>query len=331
MAAYFSSLGFEVALYAREQERVDMFHSNRFIMSGAKNGTAYVNIISCNMAKVIEGAPLIMVTTPAQYHSSVARDMSPYLAEGQIVLLNPGRTFGTLEFAKTLRENACNKYILLAEADTLAFTCRVTQIGYPVIHSIKDNVRVAAHRPEDTGEVLQALSAVLPCFRPAKSILHTGLTNIGMVFHPLPFIMNFTRIENSERFLHYHEGITPLVAELLELLDMERMEVAKALGISVPSAKEWIFDRYGSYGVNLYEAIQNTAAYGGVYAPTNIYSRYIFEDIPTGCVPLCCVGKRLGVKTPIAKALINWSSAVYGFDFMERGRNDTKIDLSFID
>lgn len=330
MAAYFTSVGYKVALYAREQERVDMFRTHRFVMSGAVNGTVYVDTISYDMKQVIADAHLIMVTTPAQYHSIVAKDMAPYLADGQIVVLNPGRTFGTFEFDKVLRDNGCKSDYYLAEADTFAFTCRCMQLGYPVIYSIKEKVLVGAHNPGHIDKIISTLKQALSCFEAAESIVQTSLMNIGMIFHPMPFIMNFTRVEQEEKYLHYIDGITPMVAERLEELDAERVAVAKALGYDIKTAKEWMYERYGVDGVNLHEAIQKNEAYADVYAPTDIYSRYVFEDIPTGCVPLYSVGQSLGVPTPIAKALIDWATALYGFDFMGRGRNAQKMDVDMI-
>lgn len=330
MAAYFTSQGYTVSLYAREVERVDMFRTKRFVMSGVVNGTVYVDSISCDMKEVIKDAHLIMVTTPAQYHTIVAKDMAPCLNDGQVVLLNPGRTFGTFEFDKTLRDNGCTAKYILAEADTFAFTCRCVQIGYPMIYSIKNNVLVGAHIPETIDTIMDVLNPVLGCFAPAESVVQTSLMNIGMIFHPLPFIMNFTRVELGEHYLHYKEGITPMIADLLESLDHERTSVAKALGYELMSAKEWLAERYGAKGINLYEGIQANDAYADVYAPTDIYSRYVFEDIPTGCVPLSAVAAHLGVDTPITNALISWASALYGFDFVGRGRNADKMDLDNI-
>ena len=330
MAAYFASRGYDVALYARDQERVDMFRTNKFLISGQVNGSYSAELISCNIEDVIRDAHLIMVTTPAQYHSVVASDLAPFLTDGQIVFLNPGRTFGTCEFDSILKEKGCAAEYILGEAETFAFTCRCTQVGYPTIYSIKNNVLAAAHRKEQTGTLLRALNAALPSFCPADSVLHTGLSNIGMLFHPLPIIMNITRVERGEHFLYYKDGITPMVAERIEQLDSERLAVTRALGVKVQPAKDWICEKYNANGNNLYEAIQDTDAYSDVSAPTSIFTRYIFEDIPTGLVPMYCVGQLAGINTAMAKSVIDWASAIYGFDFLSRGRNNERINLSEI-
>lgn len=327
MAGYFSHLGYQVSLYVREQERVDMFGSNTFKLDGVIECVTDIDLISCDMEAVIKDAYLIMVTTPSQYHSVVAKTMAPYLEDGQIVVLNPGRTLGTYEFVKVLNDYGCTADVTVGETETFIFTCRCLKPGHPMIYTIKHGVEVAAHEQERTKMLVDTLNELFPEVQPAKSTLHTGLCNIGMIFHPLPILMNITRVEAKEGFLFYMEGISPLVANIIERMDKERIAVAEALGIKVLSAYDWLWERYGSDGDTLYERIQDTGAYATVLAPTDIDTRYIFEDVRTGCVPVSCLGKELGVDTYIIDSVIQWASTVYNFNFMKYGRNEQVVDF----
>jgi len=327
MAAYFSYLGYRVALYAREAERVDMFPDFKFTISGAINAETEVELISSNMSAVIKDAELIMVTTPAQYHPIVARAMAPHLVDGQSVVLNPGRTFGTLAFSKVLSECSCKANIMLGETDTFTFTCRCPKLRMPQIFKIKDTVRLAAHDNTYAKELLDLMHEIFSMYSLAESILYTGFSNIGMIFHPMPILMNITRVEAKEDFKFYIQGISPLVAGILEKMDLERVTVANAYGVAVPSARRWLEECYGSRGESLHEQIQNTDAYKTVLAPTDIDTRYIFEDILTGCVPTSCAGKAAGIKTEVLDTLIRWASILYGRDFRAEGRNENLIDF----
>jgi Glycerol-3-phosphate dehydrogenase len=330
MAAYLAHKNYAVSLYAREEERVRMFSGNRFVLHGEVEADAAVELISCDMAEVIRGASVILVTTPAQYHSVVATHMASCLQDGQMVILNPGRTFGTYEFDRTLRGLGCHARILLGETDTFVFTCRCKKPGHPYIYGIKHNLLVAGHLPEDTEHIRRRMVELFGEAVAAESVLQTGLSNIGMLFHPLPILMNITRVEAKEEFLYYKEGISPMVADILTRMDTERVAVAEALGVRVPTVMEWLAERYGSSGDTLYERIQNTKAYQNVLAPTDVDTRYIFEDIQTGCVPVSCLGKRIGVDTRVINSVIAWASAVYRRDFMATGRNEERIDLDAI-
>jgi len=327
MAAYFKHLGFNVALYAREAERVDMFPDNIFSLSGVVEAEVDIDLISADMGKVVKDAFLIMVTTPAQYHPIVARAMAPYLVNGQAVVLNPGRTFGTMAFSQVLSECGCKADILLGETDTFTFTCRCIELRKPIIYKIKDVVRLGAHDQSYADELLDITHEVFKMYSLAEGILYTGFSNIGMIFHPLPILMNLTRVEAKEEYKYYMQCISPLVAEMLERLDLERVAVANAYGVAVPSARQWLADCYGSRGNSLYEQIQNTKAYKTVLMPTDMFTRYVFEDIPTGCVPVSCAGRAAGVKTEIMDTMIRWASLLYGRDFRAEGRNENLIDF----
>lgn len=327
MAAYLALKGYRVSLYAREQERVDMFPSARFALTGAVRGEAELDLISCDMGAVVKDAALVLVTTPAQYHPIVARAMAPHLAEGQIVSLNPGRTLGTYVFDKVLRECGCAADITLCELETFLFTCRCVVPGRPILYAEKRRVQLAAHDPSRTAEATARIKALFPEVIAAQSVFDTGFSNVGMVFHPLPILMNITRVEAKEGFHFYTEGISPLVANILTRLDAERVQVARAAGAQVLGAMDWLKLHYGSKGDDLYSCIQSTAAYRDVLAPTDIDTRYIYEDILTGCVPVSCVGKALGVKAPIIDSVIQWASCVYNYDFYAQGRNERLLDI----
>jgi len=327
MAAYIALKGYPVTLYAREQERVDMFSNRIFKVKGIVNDTAEISLISCKMEEVIKDAYIILVTTPAQYHQAVAKQMAPHLKDKQTVILNPGRTFGTYEFEQVLKNNGCKAEILLGETDTFIFTCRCEKPGYPHIHEMKKKVKIAGHNKEDTAILVDMMNKLFHDIEPAKSTLHTGLSNMGIIFHPLPTLMNITRIEAKEIFRYYIDGISPLVANILEELDNERVKIAKKAGIEVLPVCEWLKEKYSSIGNNLYECIQNTHAYSNVLAPFEIDTRYIYEDVQTGCVPVCCLAKELGIKTRILDSVIDWASIVYKKDFMQTGRNSSKLDI----
>ncbi|MCL2164553.1 MAG: NAD/NADP octopine/nopaline dehydrogenase family protein [Oscillospiraceae bacterium] len=329
MAAYFANMGYTVSLYVREKERVVMFpHDKVFQLRGLVEGNPVVSLISHNMSRVIKDAHLIMVTTPAQYHPVVAREMAKCLEKGQIIVLNPGRSFGTYVFKKTLAENGCKSDVIIAETETFVFACRCARVAEPYIHGFKKRLDVAAHRPEDTPKVVEALSRVFPdVVEPAQNTLFTSFSNIGMIFHPLPILLNITKVERKEKFYFYTEGISPLVANIIERLDRERVNLASAYGIRVTSAFEWVLDHYGSEGDTLYERIQNNPAYANITAPIDIDTRYVYEDIATGCVPMYFAGQAIGMDTPVINSAILWASTIYATDFKQNGRNNEVIDF----
>ena len=80
--------------------------------------------------------------------------------------------------------------------------------------------------------VLDAIGSAYPQFIDGVNILHTGLNNMGAVFHPALTLLNAGRIESTRGdFQFYIDGVTPAVGRVLEVLDRERVTVAFAGGV----------------------------------------------------------------------------------------------------
>lgn len=284
--------------------------------------------VSEELSKVLQGCTLVLIVTPAHAHADVARAIAPYLEPDCYVVLNPGRTGGALEVRKILTDYGVSKKVVVAEAQTLLFAARKTDGASVYINGIKRQVPVAALPSSATAKVVALLNQFYGQFTSASSVFETSLANIGAIFHPAPTILNAARIEGNTDFDYYHEGITPAVACVLEVMDSERVSVAKALGISLPLAKDWLTNAYGVTGDSLYEAIQQNGAYRGIRAPKTVQVRYLLEDIPTGLVPISSFGLALGQPTPIIDAIIELGSAMLKIDFRRTGRSLERLGFS---
>ena len=124
-------------------------------------------------------------------------------------------------------------------------------------------------------------------------------------------------------------GITPSVARVIEALDAERVAVARAFGVDVPTVREWLARTYGLEGPALYPLIQRLHAevFKDSPAPDRLDARYITEDVPYGLVPLAEFGRLARVPTPIAHALTVVASAALGRDFARDGRTLARMGL----
>jgi opine dehydrogenase len=328
LAGYLSLKGFSIALFNRSEERISYIKKKRGIqLCGLVNEFAPIEIITTHMKEVIEGAELIMVVVPAQAHKYIAQKCAPYLEDGQIIVLNPGRTGGALEFRNTLIQHGMKKRIYLAEAQTFLFVSRALETTVR-ISGIKNAVPVAALPACDTDRVVQMLQQVHESFERAHNVLETSLGNIGAIFHPTTMLFNIGRIESNRQFQYYYEGITPQIARFLERIDNERQSIAKELRIDSPSACQWLKRVYSAQGDSLYELIQDNGKYRGVGSPTSLLHRYILEDIPTGLVPMSSMGCHLGIKSSAIDHVVGICSQLYGIDFKEIGRTVDNLGLS---
>lgn len=330
-AAHLSKMGHEVRLFDKFREVVEPFGvAGSVTLKGVLGEGVYpIEGAYDRLNEAMRGARLVLVVTPAFAHREIATHMADSLEDGQIILLHPGRTGGALEFRNVLKEKNCGARVFVAEAQTLLYACRKSGPTEVHVMGVKRRVRVAALPAEDTARVLETVSTVFPQFVAAVDVLETSLLNIGAMFHPAPTLLNAGRIEDTKGdFRYYHQGITPGVARVIEMVDEERVRIASSLGVPAISAMDWLMEAYGVKGSSLYECVQGNAAYAAVKAPGDLNARYLSEDVPTGLVPLAALGRIAGVRTPVMDALIDLASSLHARDYRSQGRNEAAMGIA---
>lgn len=331
MAADMAIRGYAVRLYNRDPQNIYDIKVRGGIEVTLEDGDqvfGLLRLVTSDIEQALDGAHLIMVVVPASGHADIARTCIPYLQDGQIVVLNPGRTGGALEFRHILEQANCPADVIIAETETFLFASRSNGPAQAQIFRRKNTVPLAALPATQTGSVLDVLQEVYPQFIAARNVLHTSLNNMGAVFHPALSLLNAGWIEaTGGDFEFYIDGVTPSTANVLELLDRERVTVAAALGIQGQSAREWLGRAYSAYGENLFEAIHDNPGYKGIMAPRTLRHRYIFEDVPFSLVPIAELGKRFGVDVWGMEALIQLANVLHGTDYRHRGRTLARMGL----
>ena len=332
MAAHLALMGFPVKLYNRTQEHIAVIQARGGIElisnDEGPHGFGKLELATSNIADAVEGADIIMVVLPSTAHAPVAQAAAPYLRPGQIVVLNPGRTCGAIEVKKVFREKGVDDGVIVAEADPLIYASRSDGPALAHIFRVKESVPLAALPAACTSHVLDMLRPAYPQFFDGTSVLHTGLNNMGAIFHPALTILNAGRIEDTHGdYQFYIDGVTPSVARVLEALDRERVTVAAALGIRARTGLEWLKMAYDATGDNLYEAIQNQTGYFGITAPKTLNHRYITEDVPMSLVPLAALGNKYGVNVRAMDSIIRLACIIHQTDYWRRGRTTRTLGI----
>ena len=328
MAAHLTLNGNEVRLWNRTQKNIqDVLDTGVIHCAGVVNGDAKISKASTNMADVI--ADFVMVTTPSIAHKDIAREIAPFVHPDMIIILNPGRTFGAIDFAEELKKQGITKLPQIAETQTIVYTCRKSGPNSTSILALKNDVEIAAIRGRDINYIMDRMPECLkPYFKVVDSVGRTSLSNVGMVLHCSPVMMNIGWIETPKvDFKYYYDGISHSVAHFLEKIDAERQAVAKAGGVEIESVQEWLIRTYGVTGGNLFECIRNNEAYREIDAPPTINTRYIFEDVPNGLVPVEAMGQEFGIPTPNITTIINLACSIMDTDYRKTGRRFTSEKL----
>ena len=328
IAGYLAMQNYKLALYDIDECKINELKQFGGIrLEGCINGFGRLNRITTDIAETLQDAEIVMVTTIANAHKTVAQSIAPYVVDGQVIILNPGRTCGALVFKQALVEAGCTARFYLAEAQTLVYACRIVQNGTVNIIGVKDEVLLSALPSHDTDHVLRKINPLYPSFTKTTNVLRTSLENIGAMFHPCVLLFNAATIERNEVFWFYRD-MTEQVASFIERFDAERLAVGRAYGLDLLGVKEWIKFAYkDTVGETLCERMRNNPAYHDIKSPSSIFTRQLTEDIPTGVLPIMELGRVAGVKTPLMESMIHICEALLCQDLRSNGRNLKNLGL----
>ncbi len=331
MAAHMALMGKEVTLFNRTFANIEVIAERGGIdleNPGSISGFSRLAKVTDKIGEAVADADVIMVVVPSSGHRDIAAAAAPYLRDGQIVLLHPGRTCGAIEFVEVLRQSGCKTKPIVAEAETFIYASRSEGPSHAKIFRIKESVPLAALPATKNRAVLDAIHHVYPQYIDGGNVLKTGLNNMGAVFHPTITLLNAGWIETTHGdFEFYIDGVSPSVAKLLETVDRERCTVASALGIRARNGLEWLALAYDARGENLHEAIHNQSGYYGIKAPPTLNHRYLFEEIPMSLVPIAALGQRYGVSVRGIDAIIRLACIIHNTDYWRKGRTLDKLGI----
>jgi opine dehydrogenase len=289
----------------------------------ARTGFAKVALATLNLSEAVQGADLIMVTTQALAHERVAKELVPYLSEGQSVVLWPG-SGGTLVFRKVWDELGMNRRVFLAEGVTFPYCCRrLKGPGTVNIHRVDGpRMLLAALPATDTEAVMKALSGTYgDVVQPAVSVLEPALYNVNIIVHPVGALLNMGRIEYSKgEFWMYKEGLTPSVKKVIYRMDKERSALFEAFGYQPYSYDQIFWDCFNM----TVEQFAATSSQG----PFSMQDRYVTEDIPMGASLTVSLARKAGIPMHTYEAMIHLASVVNDTDFYAKGRTLENLRLT---
>jgi len=295
--------------------------------NGAKPGFAKPEMITTDVGAAIKGAQVVLVVVPAFAQEVYMKHLIEYGEKGQIVVFNPGK-FGTLAFAKLLKDAGRREDFIIGETSSLIYAAKTKGLGHVNIKAVKTELPFSALPAGLTGQALWTLTDLYPQFCPAYNVLQTSVDAPGLIIHPITTLMNMSRIEQIGPYRNSHYDITPSVARIMDGVDKERMAIARTLCYETYSFIETMQIMYKVKAENVYDTMYQISAHNVQMAPENLKHRYITEDIPYGLVTLASLGKMLGISTPGIEAIVNIASMANSEDYWTSGRTMEKMGLS---
>ena len=290
----------------------------------------YPTIITRDVREAVEFGDIIMVMTTTLQHEFVAELISPFVRDGQIIVLVPGY-MGSLIFKKHIK-----KHVIYSEWETTAYNGRIVNSEYVRISFYNPRNAISVLPLSETKTVLDILSQ---CFDNTKytrkHILESAFHNPNMIVHPIGILFSASRIEYSNgEFWMYREAFTPSVVNVIKAFDVEKNKVLQAFGcepLDYFEAAKWRNEEDLSIdAMTVFRSFADSSNKG----PSFINHRYLLEDVPMGLGLYVSVGKLVGVDTSIQEGIMSLASALLSKDLKSHtrsiqyllGKQDVTID-----
>ncbi|MDQ3767489.1 MAG: NAD/NADP octopine/nopaline dehydrogenase family protein [Actinomycetota bacterium] len=327
--------GHDIRLWNRSQETLEPLKAAKGIKYEGVlgDGDAEIACIDNDLAHVLAGAEVVVVTLPALAHEHVARALA-MLGCTLPVILNPGHTGGALHWRKVFARSG-SAPPPIAELSTLTYVARKQTLGSITISGVAGRVHAACLPGHE--QALSFASALWASATPAPDVLATGLANVNMVLHPPGAVLAAAWVEATKGdFLFYVDAMTPGVARVIELLDAERLAVARSFGHALPALIEEMaaVGTVGSsdaHAGDVGSAIARGEANARIRAPASLSHRYYREDFGYGLVPLIALAGMGDVDVTLAPALLRVAEAVTGEELAANGLTADRMGIEDLD
>ena len=274
------------------------------------------SFVTRDVKKAIEFGDLLMVTTTTSQHEYVAKKISPYVLDGQIITLIPGY-MGSLIFKKYI-----DKEIIYSEWETTAYNGRIMDSMYVRITFYNPRNAISVLPVSETDNVLNIFSKCFSNTKYArKHILESALHNPNMIVHTIGMLFSASRIEYSKgEFWMYKEAFTESIVRVIKEFDKQKnlmLEKFNCEPLNYFEAAKWRFeDDLSTYALEVFKSIAESSNKG----PSFLNHRYLTEDVPMGLCLFSSIGKIIGIDTSISDSIITLASSLLGKDLHKRSR-----------
>ena len=314
LAAYLSNIGFDLSVYSRHFQQNQINKKLIIESTGAISFRSTINQVSDDLKTVIDEVELIIIAVPGYAQDEIFEQLIPLLQNDVTICLLPDN-YGSIRLKNKMQQMRSKVWSIIS-FNTVMFACRKLNDHQVIIKGIKREVYY-----HSTGEISLGLSRFFEAFPTkfikAKTIIEIGLSNMNPIVHTPIALLNAGLTSSSKgQFDFYQEGVTESIANVIQQLDVERIAIGKALGTQLASLLENMNSVYGSKENSLFKALTYSQVHAKDLAPKSLKSRYIYEDVPYGLVPMSCLGNMIGVKTKVIDCLIVLASTMCEIDFM---------------
>lgn len=294
--------------------------------------TGHLHAVTRDIKEAMDGASIVVVNVPSFAHGPIFEKMIPFLKDGQHIVIVPGN-FGAYRLKTMMSKMGCKARISISTVETQPYACRICAVDKVNINKRKTAIYLATSPASAAPEILDILNSAFAGYvkyKKADHILALDMSNINFTMHPYPVILNWGAIEQrGDTWRHYIDGITPLISEQMHELDKERIAIGAACGFKLAGFLELMKMYYGNNSSkNIFEYVHSPETPYSDLVGQSVRSRYITEDVPGVIMPIACIARKAGTRSPRADLIVNFCSQLHGTDYWHQGTTLESIGIA---
>ncbi len=234
-------------------------------------------------------ADAILLATPAVAHATAGGLLAGRIRGDQLLVLVPGRSFGSVEVARSLRRFGSPVLPTIVELAASPYRVQCPRPGALTITAVNPQTPAAALPNRKTDEAVQRLRTVLPTLTPAGGVLETTFSDLSGILDVPPALLRES-------------------ASVTRKLDDERRRVAFV------------------YGVRELEPAPGRSGDDST-PPLDPDDSRVHDALCCSLVPLVSAGALAGIPTRTAAALVDLGSVQRKLDYTGHGRTLASLGL----
>ena len=312
-AAFLHERGIAASIWSPTAQRVRHSDGSARIVTRGALAVDFAPVLLHSAAELAHH-DVWLVCLPANAYESVLGEATRHWRDGHTVIVSGALSLVSLWLAE--RAAAQGRDVRVAGWNTTATTTHFLPDGALHVNPLRERIEVAAGGAVQTAQAVALCESLLgPRFAGAANLLAITLANINPIAHAAEVIPNLTRMDRAEAWSLFG-CFTPVVARMAEALDAERLAVARAFGLALPTLREHYARSYHLTPASLHEMAAEIVARGmSPNGPAHLAHRYVLEDAPFGMAFLESLGRAAQVPTPVHTSCVTLLQAIYARHF----------------
>jgi opine dehydrogenase len=316
--------GWKVLLYSHPEHSstLNMIEKNGFLRSSDLIVGDFTPLTSTDIAEAVAFSRFIFITVPAYGHWDIIKKLKSFELSDHIIICLTGNFFSFIA-----RNHL--KISAIIETSSSPYASRVEDASVKIM-ATKQKMSASLLSTSNNQALREIITRMIGM--PVDwhdSSLDISFSCITGIIHPAAALMNSGWIESTHGdFYFYAQGMSNSVVSVMSEIDGERIAIAEAYGLKIPSAIDILNDYYESDFNGLSDFAKNSHNHNATkMSPCDLNHRFITQDIPFVLVPWFALGRKANINAPTIESLIHLSSTVHGKNYMSEGLSLARLGL----